>query len=171
MHAPIGSDRAAFYNVEPLKVTYIFRQEQIPSATIFRQLAAQLPGERRCNPKIRDMEAYGCNTTMRLVSLLVRLGEDQTKDIDFTRTSIRACWQTGRADALRVLREWPWEREIDWNMRKRLIFSDNCAVDSADRCADDPIRLNAGFALPLIPAWYAPSAPLPCRPLQFRLQP
>jgi hypothetical protein len=55
------------------------------------------------------MEAYGCNTNMHLVSLLVlRLGEDQTKDVDLTRTGIRACWQTGRADALRVLREWPW---------------------------------------------------------------
>jgi NTE family protein len=35
------------------------------------------------------------------------------KDIDFTRTGIRARWQAGRADALRVLRERPWEREID----------------------------------------------------------
>ena len=61
------------------------------------------------------MEAYGCHTTMHLVSLLVpRLdGEDHTKDIDFTPAGIRARSKPGHADALRVLAERPWEHEVD----------------------------------------------------------
>jgi NTE family protein len=94
----------------------IVRQEQIHRLRhIIRRLAAQLPAERRNDPEISDIEAYGCHTTMHLVRFLVpRLdGEDHTKDIDFTPTGIRARWRAGHADALRVLAERPWEREID----------------------------------------------------------
>jgi hypothetical protein len=42
MHAPISNDRAAFYNVVPLKVTYIFRQKR---SIGYDLPAACFPGE------------------------------------------------------------------------------------------------------------------------------
>ncbi len=39
--------------------------------------------------------------------------EDQTKDIDFTRTGIRARWQAGYATTRHTIRRGPWRAPVD----------------------------------------------------------
>jgi len=61
------------------------------------------------------MAHYGCLTRMHVVRLLApRLdGEDQTKDIDFSRAGIRKRWEAGLADARKALKSAPWEGNVD----------------------------------------------------------
>jgi len=95
--------------------SHIARQEQIHRLRhIVQQLCARLPAEAREDAMVREMAAYGCQTTMHLVRLLApRLeGEDHTKDIDFSRAGIRARWQAGYGDIRRMLAARPWNRPV-----------------------------------------------------------
>lgn len=82
---------------------------------IIRDLAEQLPRDKQSDPRIRDLVAYGCSTTMHLVELVVpgRGGDDHTKDIDFSRASIRTRWHAGHADAQVMLQHRVWMRDHD----------------------------------------------------------
>ena len=40
-------------------------------------------------------------------------GEDHTKDIDFTPAGVRARWQAGYADTLRMIDRQPWTQAVD----------------------------------------------------------
>jgi len=82
---------------------------------VIRQLALHLPEEVALSPEARELTAWGCGTTMHVVSLKApRLGdEDHTKDIDFSAAGIRARWQAGYDDAKRFIELRPWDREID----------------------------------------------------------
>jgi NTE family protein len=95
--------------------SHVARQEQIHRLRhIVEQLCALLPEAARADPMVREMADYGCKTTMHLVRLLApRLAnDDHTKDIDFSRASIRARWQAGLADINRMLAARPWERPV-----------------------------------------------------------
>ena len=61
------------------------------------------------------LASYGCVTRMHVVRLLAAPldGEDQAKDIDFSRGGIRQRRAAGRADTLRVLESEPWRGEFD----------------------------------------------------------
>jgi NTE family protein len=94
----------------------VARHEQLHRLRrIIRELAAHIPHDRQNDPEVQELAAYGCSTTMHLVELLVphRDSEDHTKDIDFTRASIRARWHAGYADAQHVVREQPWTCKFD----------------------------------------------------------
>jgi NTE family protein len=82
---------------------------------VIRQLANEVHPDRRDTPAIRELASWGCATTMHIVRLLApRLdGEDHTKDIDFTAAGVRARWQAGYADALRMIDRAPWEKPTD----------------------------------------------------------
>jgi NTE family protein len=96
--------------------SHIARQEQIHHLRhIIRQLARNTPREARDTPEFRELASWGCGTTMHVMRLLAPPldGEDHTKDIDFTPAGIRARWQAGYADALRLIDRRPWEGPVD----------------------------------------------------------
>jgi NTE family protein len=96
--------------------SHVARQEQIHRMRhVIRELVKHIPEAERDDAMVKELASYGCSTIMHLVRLLSpRLdGEDHTKDIDFTRTGIRARWQAGYEHAKRVLSEKPWDCEVD----------------------------------------------------------
>jgi NTE family protein len=96
--------------------SHIARQEQIHRLRhIIKELSTRLSEEEREDPKVQEMMAYGCHTTMHLVTLLApRLeSDDYTKDVDFTESIIRARWEAGYADVQRALQEQRWSGAVD----------------------------------------------------------
>jgi NTE family protein len=96
--------------------SHIARQKQIHHLRhIIRELAREMPPDRRDSPAVKELASWGCATTMHIVRLLApRLdSEDHTKDIDFTSAGVRARWQAGYADALRMIDRAPWEEPSD----------------------------------------------------------
>ena len=96
--------------------SHVARQEQIHRLRhVIRELAKHIPEERREDPMVKELAAYGCSTIMHLVRFLSpRLdGEDHTKDIDFTRAGIGTRWRAGYAHAQHVLSQKPWQCQVD----------------------------------------------------------
>ena len=96
--------------------SHIMRQKQIHRLRhVIRELAALLPPEVRGTLRCRELEAWGCGTTMHVVRLLAPTldSEDYLKDIDFTPAGIRARWQAGLADTRRTIERAPWTTEVD----------------------------------------------------------
>jgi NTE family protein len=97
-------------------LTHIARQKQIHRLRhVISELARHLPESERASPMMREMAAYGCLTQMHVVRLLApKLDhEDHTKDIDFSRSGIRARWDAGYADTKSVLEAAPWDKPVD----------------------------------------------------------
>jgi NTE family protein len=95
---------------------HIARQKQIHRLRhVIRELCQHMPQVVREDPKIRDLAAYGCGTTMHVLHLVApRLeGEDHTKDIDFTPLGVRARRQAGYADTMRMIERAPWLQTAD----------------------------------------------------------
>lgn len=95
---------------------HISRQKQIHKLRhVIAELTAKLPPEQRDSPEIRALAGYGCLTRMHVVRLLAPplAGEDQSKDIDFSPKGIKARWDAGYADTVRVLGHAPWTHEFD----------------------------------------------------------
>jgi len=96
--------------------SHIERQKQIHHLRhIIRQLAQKVPATQRDSPELRELASWGCHTTMHVMRLQAPLldGEDHTKDIDFTPAGVRARWQSGYADALRMIEREPWAGPVD----------------------------------------------------------
>jgi len=90
--------------------SHIARQQQIHHLRhVIRQLARKVPSEDRDSAEFRELASWGCGTTMHVVRLQApRLdGEDHTKDIDFTPAGVRARWQAGYAETLRMIERQP----------------------------------------------------------------
>ena len=96
--------------------SHIARQQQIHHLRhVIRELARRLPAGERESAEVRELAAWGCSTTMHVLRLLAPSldGEDQLKDIDFTPAGIRARWQAGYADTLRMIERQPWTAAAD----------------------------------------------------------
>jgi NTE family protein len=96
--------------------SHIARQKQIHHLRhIIRELAKHVPEAERNSAAVKDLAAWGCGTTMHIARLAApRLdGEDQTKDIDFTRIGIESRWQAGYADTRHLLQRAPWTKPVD----------------------------------------------------------
>ena len=96
--------------------SHIAKQQQIHHLRhVIRELAKRLPAAQRNQPEARELAGWGCGTTMHVVRLLApRLdGEDHTKDIDFSPSGVRARWQAGYADTMRVIARAPWTAAVD----------------------------------------------------------
>ena len=96
--------------------SHIERQKQIHHLRhIIRQIARKVPSSQRDTPEMRELASWGCGTTMHVMRLQAPLldGEDHTKDIDFTPTGVRARWQAGYADTLRMIDRKPWTQAVD----------------------------------------------------------
>jgi NTE family protein len=96
--------------------SHIGRQKQIHHLRhVIRELWNHLKPDQRESEAMRELASWGCGTTMHIVPLLAsRLdGEDHTKDIDFTRERLRARWQAGYEDTLKVIERAPWSAPVD----------------------------------------------------------
>jgi len=62
-----------------------------------------------------DHASWGCHTRMHVVRLLAPAlaSEDYWKDIDFSSAGISARWQSGLADARRMIADAPWQAPVD----------------------------------------------------------
>lgn len=96
--------------------THIARQKQIHRLRhIIAELAKRLPKEERESNFGKELAGYGCLTQMHVVRLLAPpvMGEDHSKDIDFSPGTVRSRWDAGYAETRRVLETRPWEGEVD----------------------------------------------------------
>jgi NTE family protein len=95
--------------------SHIARQKQIHHLRhVIRELYKHVPEKLRNSPEVRELNGWGCGTTMHVVRLLSPgvEGEDHTKDIDFTPAGIRSRWQAGYSDTRRMLRAAPWRKPV-----------------------------------------------------------
>jgi NTE family protein len=91
---------------------HIRRQQQLHQLRhIVAQLGRAIPENQR-TPEIRDLLRHGCLTRMHVVRLLAPtiMGEDHSKDIDFSANGIRTRWDAGYIETSRVLNTRPWEK-------------------------------------------------------------
>ena len=95
---------------------HIRRQKQIHHLRhVIRELAKQIPPSVRADPRVRELQSWGCGTTMHVAHLKApRLeGENINKDIDFSATGLQARREAGHDDALRMLARAPWTQPVD----------------------------------------------------------
>ncbi|HEV3104475.1 MAG TPA: patatin-like phospholipase family protein [Trinickia sp.] len=105
--------------------SHIARQQQIHRMRhVIRELVKRLPESERATAEVRNLAAWGCDTTMRLIKLAApRLdGDDQLKDIDFTPAGLAARLRAGYEDAMRAIAARPWEAPID-PMQGMVVYS------------------------------------------------
>lgn len=96
--------------------SHIARQKQIHHLRhVIRELSKRIPAAERSDAEVRELESWGCGTTMHVVQLIAPRvdGEDHTKDIDFTAAGIRSRWRSGYDDARRMLDAAPWNMPVD----------------------------------------------------------
>jgi NTE family protein len=96
--------------------SHLAKQKQIHHLRhVVRELARQVPDDRRDSAEFRELASWGCHTTMHVVRMLApRLdGEDHTKDIDFTSSGIRARREAGYAETRHMIERSPWRAPID----------------------------------------------------------
>jgi NTE family protein len=94
----------------------IERQKQIHRLRhVIRELSKNLSLEKQNSPECQQLASWGCGTIMHVARLLAPTldSEDYLKDIDFSPAGIRARWQAGLSDTLRMLERAPWEAPID----------------------------------------------------------
>jgi NTE family protein len=97
-------------------MSHIARQQQIHHLRrIIRELSARLPEGQLADPRVSELVAHGCHTSMHIVTLLApRLeGDDYIKDIDFSESKMRARWNAGYAAAQRALEQRGWHHDPD----------------------------------------------------------
>lgn len=96
--------------------SHIARQQQIHRLRhVVRELVKRLPEAERDTPEVRELAAWGCQTTMRLIKLAApRLdGDDPLKDIDFTPAGVAARQRAGYEAAMRGIAAHPWDTPLD----------------------------------------------------------
>ncbi|WP_069263622.1 patatin-like phospholipase family protein [Paraburkholderia nodosa] len=96
--------------------SHIARQQQIHRLRhVIRELAKRVPANERDALDVKELAAWGCETTMRLIKLAApRLdGDDQLKDIDFTPSGIAARRRAGYEAAMRAIDARPWDAPMD----------------------------------------------------------
>lgn len=82
---------------------------------VIRELSKTLNAEQASHPRVKELCAWGCGTTMHVVHLTAPhlAGEDQSKDIDFTASGVHARRAAGYADTRRFIAQAPWTAPVD----------------------------------------------------------
>ena len=96
--------------------SHIAKQKQIHRLRhIIRELSKELTPTKAVDPRIKELTAWGCGTTVHVAHLVApRLpGEDQSKDIDFSSSGIAIRREAGYANTLRLIERCPWQVEAD----------------------------------------------------------
>ncbi|MCS4505495.1 DUF3734 domain-containing protein [Arhodomonas aquaeolei] len=78
---------------------------------IINELYRRLPAAERDNPRVRELAAWGCTTSMSIVHMIYRSGPAETysKDYEFSRASVQDHWAAGLRDARQALTERRWQ--------------------------------------------------------------
>ncbi len=73
-------------------------------------LSEKLPAKERNAPAVKKLSALGCASTINIVRLIMKAlpEDDQTKDIDFAHTTLKARWGAGLHDIDRALAHKSW---------------------------------------------------------------
>ena len=79
-----------------------------------RVLASRLPEKDRKDKNMAALAALGCSSRFNIVRLIMKAlpSDEQSKDIDFSRSTLRKRWDAGKADALRALRHKSWLKPL-----------------------------------------------------------
>jgi NTE family protein len=96
--------------------SHIMRQKQTHRLRhIIKELAAQIPEDKRDSDAYRELVGWGCLTRMHVVRLLAPSldHEDQTKDVDFSADGVRRRWRAGYDQAQEALARAPWRGAFD----------------------------------------------------------
>jgi NTE family protein len=74
-----------------------------------------LPNDIRNSQRAKELADWSCATTMHIVEINAQpiVGETNARDYDFSRAAIERRWQTGYADASRMLQQRPWDDPVD----------------------------------------------------------
>jgi NTE family protein len=94
--------------------SHLTRQQQIHRLRhVIMELARRVAAD-RADDECQRLAGFGCSTRMHVVRLMApRLpGEDQAKDIDFSRTNVGARREAGYRDTCRALRSQPWNQPV-----------------------------------------------------------
>mgnify|MGYP001020689805 CR=1 FL=1 len=89
--------------------TDAFRQKHLLRRAIV-ELCQRLPADERMKPEVRKLCALGEDHAVSIVHLIYRRKnyENQSKDYEFSRSSMREHWQSGVHDTVRMLRDPQW---------------------------------------------------------------
>jgi NTE family protein len=96
--------------------TYVAREQETHRLRhVITQLAEYIPEKSRLSSDVEALVGHGCLTHMHIVRLLApRLdNDDQTKDVDFSPSGIKARWEAGYEKTLRAIEQAPWRRAYD----------------------------------------------------------
>jgi NTE family protein len=96
--------------------SHIARQKQIHRLRhVIRELTQQIAVSKQADPVVKELSSWGCGTTMHVAHLLAPrlLGEDHTKDIDFTPEGVLARRAAGYADTKKMIKRAPWREATD----------------------------------------------------------
>lgn len=107
--------------------SHIARQAELHRMRhVVRRLVEMLPEGQRNTPEVQDLAGYGCTTVMHLVEINAEplKGETNSREYDFTKTTIEARWRAGYADTRRMIAKRPWENKIDPSLGVAVYASD-----------------------------------------------
>jgi NTE family protein len=96
--------------------THTGHQQQLHALRhVISQLGDMMPARSRQAPEVRALLDHGCRTVMHFVPLHSPefVGEDHTKDIDFSATTVKARWQAGYERAREQLERAAWSAPVD----------------------------------------------------------
>jgi NTE family protein len=93
---------------------------------VVRTLVGMLPEEQRNTPEVQDLAGFGCTSVMHLVEINAEAldGETNSREYDFSKTTIEARWDAGYADTRRMIEKRPWENKIDPSVGVAVYASD-----------------------------------------------
>jgi len=79
--------------------------------TAFHRLLQKLPAEMKDDPDVQFLTNHHCANAMSIVHLIYRRKhyETQSKDYEFSRTSVEEHWHSGRLDLRQTLRHPKWK--------------------------------------------------------------
>jgi NTE family protein len=107
--------------------SHIARQAQLHRMRhVVRTLVGMLPEEQQNTPEVQDLAGYGCSTVMHLLEINAEPldGETNSREYDFTKTTIETRWRAGYADTCRMIARRPWDNPIDPSVGVALYASD-----------------------------------------------
>ena len=79
-----------------------------------RTLSSHLPADILAKPEVAKLAGLGCDRTVQIIRLILKseTDADQFRDVDFSKATVNARWDAGKADAGRALKHKAWLRPV-----------------------------------------------------------
>lgn len=91
---------------------YLLTVEHLPDRA--RLVTDGIPEMLRRQPEVRELTAYAARLPCMLRLLAPQIeNENHTKDVDFSPSSLRECWEAGYQNRFQALEQAPWEGEFN----------------------------------------------------------